>query len=88
MTRQTRTPQGVSRQRPVPQTRQDDEAAAQAEQLRERLRADRDRLLDSVLDEPVGETELIGARSDRPELCDRARADEEYVKTFKQEGGE
>jgi len=88
---QTRIPKGSKRKHNEPETRQDDTAEAAAEQARQKLRAERDQLLDSVLDEPAepaGATEVLGARTERPELRDRAQANEEYVKTFKQVGGQ
>ena len=43
---------------------------------------------DRVLEPRPGDTETIGAAAERPELDTRQQANEDYVKTFRQAGGE
>jgi len=58
-------------------------ANAMTDAERQRLRA---LLYDSVLDGATGDAETLDGA--RPELRDRAQDNEDYVKTFRQPGGE
>jgi hypothetical protein len=81
--------------RPAAQTRAEQEAQPQAAPLTtegaaaaEAARAARERLLDEALAPLAGEAEVLGGAVVRPELRDRAEADEAYVRMFRQPGGE
>jgi len=84
--RDQRKREGTGRDASRPQSDGAVEATQPAEDTQQRDA--RNRLLDSVLDGIAGDTETIGTQDERPELRDRGQADEEYVRTFKQTGGE